>query len=509
MVKLPTLLRIVILTHRYLGILLGGVLIVWFVSGIGMMYAGGMPGLAPDLRLERLGELDLSQISFSSGEAASAVGLRTGSERVTLVNLMDRPAWRLGGRGATTVFADTGEVRDEIGRAAAMDIATRFMRVGPGEVRYEGLLREPDQWTLTVRSSLPLHKIAIDDGDHTQLYVSPATGEIEMLTTRGTRALAWVGAIPHWLYFTPLRVHQRLWTRTILWTAGAGCVLALLGLVLGVWQSRISRPFRFSQVPAWIPYRGWLRWHYITGVIFGVFTLTWVFSGFLSMEPFGWASGGGLGGGPLQQALTGDPTETFPAFDASGWSEVTDRYSIREIDTTRIQGTPYYAVLAFRRGAPYQGSERLLVDARSHQIRTEPFSTESLLAIVRESYPEVPMLDATLLTAYDSYYYARDGAAPLPVLRVRFADPDSTWFYIDPATSRFAGSVHRLDRVERWIYNGFHSLDFSFWYQSRPAWDIGVILLSLGGLASTAIGFGLGIKRLFRGLRRTQARGPS
>lgn len=497
--------QIVILTHRYLGIVLGGLLIVWFVSGIGMMYAGGMPGLEPDLRLERLGELDLSRIRLGSREAASAAGLRAASERVTLVNLMDRPAWRLGGRGATTVFADTGEVRGEIGRAAAMDIATRFMRVGPDEVRYEGLLSEPDQWTLTVRSSLPLHKIALDDANHTQLYVSPLTGEVEMLTTRSTRALAWVAAIPHWLYFTPLRVQQRLWTRTILWTAGAGCVLALLGLVLGVWQARISRPFRISRIPDWIPYRGWMRWHYIAGMIFGVFTLTWVFSGFLSMEPFGWASGEGLGGGPLQQALTGDRTEPFPDFDGAGWSQVTDRYSIREIDTIRVQGTPYYAVRAFPRDAPDQGSERLLVDARSHQIRTEPFSTESLLGIVRESYPDVPVLDAALLTSYDSYYYARDGSAPLPVLRVRFADPDSTWFYIDPEASRLLGSVHRLDRVERWIYNGFHSLDFGFWYQSRPAWDIGVILLSLGGLSTTGLGLGLGLKRMLRGSRRARA----
>ena len=37
-----------------------------------------------------------------------------------------------------------------------------------------------------------------------------------------------------------------------------------------------------------------MRWHYITGVVFGVFTLTWVFSGMLSMEPFGWATNPGL-----------------------------------------------------------------------------------------------------------------------------------------------------------------------------------------------------------------------
>ena len=40
-----------ILTHRYLGIPLSFVFVVWFVSGIVMMYAGGMPSLTPEARL--------------------------------------------------------------------------------------------------------------------------------------------------------------------------------------------------------------------------------------------------------------------------------------------------------------------------------------------------------------------------------------------------------------------------------------------------------------------------
>ena len=50
--------RFLILTHRYLGIVLSLLIVVWFASGIVMMYAGGMPRLAPQLRLERLPQLD-------------------------------------------------------------------------------------------------------------------------------------------------------------------------------------------------------------------------------------------------------------------------------------------------------------------------------------------------------------------------------------------------------------------------------------------------------------------
>ena len=66
------------------------------------------------------------------------------------------------------------------------------------------------------------------------------------------------------------------------------------------------------------------------------------------------------------------------------------------------------------------------------------------------------------------------------MLRVKFDDPHETWVYVDPALGQIVASIHRLQRVERWLYNGLHSLDFGFWYDRRPLWDIGMILLELG-----------------------------
>jgi hypothetical protein len=121
---------------------------------------------------------------------------------------------------------------------------------------------------------------------------------------------------------------------------------------------------------------------------------------------------------------------------------------------------------------------------------------------LKSAAPDVPVLEARLLPEYDSYYYSRGRQTPLPILRVKFGDPDRTWVYVDPEMSQVVARIHRNDRVERWLYNGLHSLDFSFWYNKRPLWDIGVITLSLGGLASSSIGLFLGIKRLRRGATR-------
>ena len=44
----------------------------------------------------------------------------------------------------------------------------------------------------------------------------------------------------------------------------------------------------------------------------------------------------------------------------------------------------------------------------------------------------------TWLDQYDAYYYDRDGALSLPVLRVRYRDPQQTWLYFDPKRGTIA-----------------------------------------------------------------------
>jgi hypothetical protein len=169
------------------------------------------------------------------------------------------------------------------------------------------------------------------------------------------------------------------------------------------------------------------------------------------------------------------------------------------VDFLTFQGAAYYK---FQRAAPTP----VLVAADSLEVRKENFSTESLMQRVTEAYPETKVLESSLLQDYDSYYYSFTRRAPLPVLRVKFDDPDSTWVYVDPHMSEVVGRAHRRERVQRWIYRGFHSLDFSFWYYNRPLWDIGVIGLSLGGVALSLIGIVISWKRITRAVFRRTAR---
>lgn len=507
-------------SHRYLGIAISALVVVWFGSGIVMMYAGGMPRLAPETRLDRIAEVDTSRVQLTLAEAAEKAGFDAsagwGGGRVVLLSVMDRPAYRFGNEA--TVFADTGEVLDDFSLDDAKIIATKFINLPEDKVRHVGTLTEVDQWTLNLSRDMPQYKFAADDGLGTEIYVQASTGEVSMLTTSRARTLAYLGVIPHWLYFTPLRVHQPIWYDIMVWTSTLACVLAGLGMVLGFVKLRKTKPFKLS---AAIPYAGWMRWHYITGMVFGVFTLTFAFSGLLSMEPYEWTNARGLD--MDREVFTGGALSFggFPNVEPAVWSRVTEGRGIKEVDFTRIQDGHYYVVRptpdpdieAKRRERLHQPynvtgraeADRLLVDADTMEVRHEPFSADSLVARLKAAHPDVPIVEQQMLSDYDDYYYSRGNVTPLPVLRVKFDDPMQTWLYVDPSMSQPLALVHRLNRVERWLFNGLHSLDFSFWYNSRPAWDIGMLTLLIGGLVSSVLGLFLGIGRMRRGTKRALA----
>jgi hypothetical protein len=76
---------------------------------------------------------------------------------------------------------------------------------------------------------------------------------------------------------------------------------------------------------------------------------------------------------------------------------------------------------------------------------------------------------------------SRCGTLALPVLRVRYADDEGTWLYLDPERGSIVLRSVAISRRERWLYQGLHSLDFPFLYFRRPLWDIVAIALSIGG----------------------------
>jgi hypothetical protein len=231
------------------------------------------------------------------------------------------------------------------------------------------------------------------------------------------------------------------------------------------------------------------------------------------MEPFAWTNGPGIALG--RNVFTGGSPDlsAFAVMDAATWQRLLGGRAIKEVELTRIQDEHYYVVRRTPQRAPRDPRERLhqpytvtgrdepdrvLVDAATLAVRSGPFSTDSLVARLTAAVPDAPIVDSELLTDYDAYYYSRSRQTPLPVLRVKFGDPAETWVYVDPEMSQVLAQVPRLARVERWLYSGLHNLDFAFLYSRRPLWDVVMLTLLAGGLASSCLGLVMGVRRMRR-----------
>ena len=480
---------------------------MWFATGIVMMYAR-MPHLAPAERLSRLEPLDLATVTVSPAQAAERLHMTP--DRVRVAMLYGRPVYRLAAAGAWgTVFADDGERLVGLSRAQTLRLAQRFAGSDASPV-YETTLREPDQWTLESGPFFPLHRVGLDDDIDTKIYLSDRTGEIVMKTTRPSRRWAYLGAVLHWLYFTPFRSHSDLWIRSVTWLAIGGCLLTLSGLVWGVWR------FAEKRSP---PYTGAMRWHHYAGLVFGLFTFTWILSGCLTLGPLNWPTTvptaqqrSAVRGGALR--LDGLTTAALRA----GFEALSTSFSPGEADVLQFRGelllvayrapSGETAKSSGRKGvsellsavAPFE--HRVVALASPQEGSFERFDNETMLAAAREAMPSARLVDTTWLREYDGYYYDRDAEQPLPVLRARYDDPQETSLYLEPKRGLILHKEERLSRLNRWLSGSLHSLDFPFLYDRRPLWNVVVIVLSLCCIALVLTSLPPGWLRLGRHLRR-------
>jgi hypothetical protein len=376
-----------------------------------------------------------------------------------------------------------------------------------------------DQWTLSgvPPSTRPLFRFARDDDpDGTEVYVSSVTGKAVQVTTRRQRFWNWLGPIPHWLYVVQLRRHPAVWSNLVIYASAIGVFLTLAGIYLGV-NAFVRNPGR-----RWSPFRGWLQWHHVTGLIFGVFVLTWVASGLLSMNPWGLLESEGAGA--ERQVLQGE---------AIKGSQVRSTLAA-------LQGLLGTGEILSLRSAPLQGrlyviattalGGRIRFDARGVASPLSPVEIDaeghSLVELATENgnasdphhsipeeapargasgaWPATPASAATtrvpspeLITQEDDYYFTHHSQiAQLPAYRLVLGDTDHTRYYFDAVTGQLVRKVDAPARGYRWLHEGLHRLDFTATLRSRPIWDAVMLVLMAGVTLSTVAGTWLGIRRM-------------
>jgi hypothetical protein len=253
------------------------------------------------------------------------------------------------------------------------------------------------------------------------------------------------------------------------------------------------------------PYVGWLKWHHYAGLIFGVITFTWLFSGMLSMEPWGISANAaprraqvvairGDGVDIARFAIT--PQQVVDTLrhapNLSAQTELARRAhaldresedgqrqggfgSVREIELIQFMDSPFYRV------QDQEGRTLLLTADRGPNVK-DGFTEAELHAAASAAMPGAREQDAVWLTRYDGYYYDRAGERPLPVLRVKYTDADESWLYLSARDGGLLLRETASGRRVRWLYHGLHSLDFPGFYQAGWIWEAAMLSLCIGGL---------------------------
>lgn len=475
-----------ILIHRWLGVVLALFFLMWFASGI-VLHFVPFPDLTPAERLRALPPLQARPgCCLAPDEAAARGGLELAAARLGMRD--DEAVWRLLGSEPGTrdaprwrmVDARTGARLPRLSLAQAARLAEAFG--GHRALDIEPL--ERDQWTVpqALDPYRPLAKVSLDGPDGPVLYVSLDAGEVVRDTHRAERFWNWIGAVPHWIYPTVLRRFPSAWHQVVVGLSVPGVVLAATGLVLGMWQLFLNRT-------RWIPYRKpWMRWHHILGLLAGVFTLTWIFSGLMSMNPWNVFAARGATA-PEQTRWLGAPAALCvdPASVVAG--ALAQGLRPRELDLLRLDGQAWYRL---RDDIGQQLARADCAPERAGGSAIEPLAMlpdATLTTALRTLRPEAGEPRLARLDAYDTLYYAADpsdaaGARhgrPLPVWRADWTD--GTTVYADPRSGRILLRADDSGRWQRHLYRGLHTFDYA--PLTGRAWlrHVLVVGLSLLGLA--------------------------
>lgn len=453
--------------HKVLGLLLSLLFLMWFVSGIVMIYHS-FPRVSQKVKLAR-------QTSLGEGllPVDSLLGVLPDSARMASLSVemyLDRPVFRLQGRRLPAeMYADSLQ---PLAPPTFAEIAAVAVQMG-GTASYRvDTLYKLDQWIPfgNLTKEFPIYKFRFSDDVRQEIYFSSKSGKILQWTDRRARFWAWLGAVPHWVYFTSLRQNQLLWNRFMVWASALGAVMCFSGLWVGVWA------FWKNRRKGWrSPYKKWWwRWHHITGTVFGLFALTFVFSGMMSLVSLpAWMQKGKVQKGEMRFRGRAGGMLSPDCYRLDYRRIVDELENVKSIEWASFGNHPYYAVNTV-------GGKRY-VDA-SDSSRLAPFrlTEEMVHETVQRIHGVKTSYAVEWLTEWDDDYYSRRGMLTLPVYKVVVEDDVHTHHYFNPETL-YHKQIDDNGRLRGVLYSGLHSLNFRSLAERPLLWNVLMYTLLLGG----------------------------
>lgn len=414
--------------HRWLGVTTCLIFALWFASGTVLLFEP-FPSLGPADRAELAERVDLDAVQVAPGVAIAAAG--SSASAVRLVQ-----------RGGAPVYIVT-----KTGAVVVID-ATSGEPLAPLDPQAAGATSPPidyDQWIVSNQFDQlrPLYRISLADSAGTVLYRSAVTGEVVQRTTRSQRGWNWVGAVLHWVYFTPLRSSFDAWDQTVWWLSLLCTLVATAGIILGILRTGVALKQR---VPSLSFYRvKWLRWHHILGLFSAIFVLGWIVSGWLSMDH-----------GRLFSR--GQPTSD----QAAGYYGTGFDNALADVrpDALRGLGETWQVDFTTVAGKPIITPSRLSASSARFTGDGVPLADREFEALVRtgitSAWGAAPTsFDPVLAT--DMYALAEGW--PQPSLRANPGRQDLPEVVVDGRNGAILTVMDRSRKAYAWLYYGMHTFN--------------------------------------------------
>jgi hypothetical protein len=485
--------RALIQVHRWLGIVFCLLFAMWFASGI-VMHFVPFPALTEAERIDGMAAVEAQPGLRSPAEAAGAV---KDTMRVRLLQRIDGPVYVVSGSSGVKAFgavdlSDATVRSEELALAIAVEHARR-RKMDVTQAAFAELTAY-DQWTLSgaLDRHRPLYRIALKDDAGTHLYVSSATGEVVGDTTRRERGWNYVGSVAHWIYPTVLRSRAGAWNTTVWSLSLAALISALAGSLLGIVAIKVTRGGVVS------PYRGWHKWHHLLGLASMIFVVSWIFSGWLSVDSGRLFSTGALTAeeaAKLSSAAEWNDLSNDEWRPASAAAKEATKEAVKEVEWFSFDGKIYRR----ERTGPTQ---RLLAVGAVAGVPAAP--REFLGAREIGDFIErlAPRCDAAVAIAAADNYVIASSMPDAPVYRSVCSE---VWYHVDGASGTVLERSDRSSRAYRWLYSGLHRMDIPA-LNARPMLRSALIVLLCGcGLIFSLTGVVIGWRRLRRQLSGTPA----
>lgn len=485
-------LGVLLTLHRVLGTLLSLVLLMWFVSGMVMIYHE-----MPQVSGKEMPHLPILKPSAADSLTVLSRDTIALYDDISLRSHKGVPVYEVRMRGGESKLIDAYTLKEVQGRTT-LDEAYAIARTWCDSIAsVEEVNRlEPFLPRSSYRQHFPIYKFKLKDVDRTTIYVSGQTGEVVQATTASERFWSWLGHIPHYVYFWQLRQHREAWIGVVTWVGSLGALMCLSGVVIGIIMSiKVWHRKHKLRSPYRKPY--YLKWHHILGLLFGFFMCTFALSGVYSLHPLPRWMDKTVDRNFPRDVTRETPIAVTDKLYADLRAILSTEADVRGITVRQFDGQPYYRIT---RADGYR-----YVSVRDGHLAEHLITREDVEQYLSRRVRDLYTIDR--ITQYDMYYTGRKNSpSELPVYRVSVDNPDRYVIYIAP----ISGDVRVMStaaRTKSWFYPKFHNFRFGFFANHTILRQVLVWTLLLGGAVISMTGVALGFRYLCRlGIRLIRRR---